>query len=361
MNEKQKVALRTIPFLIIGILVFILYLVFFVNIPEMVQVIQKADMLIYLLAAFALILSTFFFSLTWQYLLIPLSVKASLRRVFLFVWVGVFADLLVPAESVSGEIAKAYLMSREPDVNPGKVAASLVGQRIFGTITTTFTLLTCFLGLLIVDYSMSNLMLQILVLMAAVSAFAFAFLVVICIKEEWTEKFVIKILHFVERISKGRFRLEHLQSNILEALRTFYESLRTFGSKPARLIPAILFNILSWLFNIAIVFLVFASIGYLEPDIPTLLFKVTTVYTLVVAIKSIPIGVPAEVGLPDILMTTLFGLFGIPLESISAAATVLTRVLTVWVSFFIGFAAVQWLGVKSLVESGIFGKKTDKV
>ena len=165
----------------------------------------------------------------------------------------------------------------------------------------------------------------------------------------------------MERISRGRFKLDHLQSRIIEAIRAFYESLRTFGSKPSRLIPAILFNSLSWLFSIAIVFLVFVSIGYLEPDIPTLLLKVTAVYTLVVAIKSIPIGVPAEVGLPDIIMTTLFGLFGIPLESIGAAATVLTRVLTVWVSFFIGFVAVQWLGVKGLIESGVFGKTADKV
>ena len=86
MNERRKVALRTVPLLIVGLLVFILYLVFFVNIPEMIRVIQQANMLIYLLAALALILSTFFFGLTWQYLLIPLSVKISVRRIFLFVW-----------------------------------------------------------------------------------------------------------------------------------------------------------------------------------------------------------------------------------------------------------------------------------
>jgi len=100
--------------------------------------------------------------------------------------------------------------------------------------------------------------------------------------------------------------------------------------------------------------------GYLEPNIPVLLLKAAVVYALLVAVKSIPIGVPAEVGLPDIIITTLFILFGVR-PDISAAATVLTRILTVWLNFFIGLVAVQWFGVKSLMESGVFGKKKNKV
>ncbi|MDH5447758.1 MAG: flippase-like domain-containing protein [Candidatus Bathyarchaeota archaeon] len=360
MNEKHRILLRTIPFIAIGLLIFILYLVLFVNIPEMISIIQRANMLIYSLAALALILATFLFALSWQHLLLPLSVKTPLKKVFAYVWIGVFADLLVPAESVSGEIAKAYLMSKEPNSSSGKVVASLVSQRMLGTITTTATLFIGFLGLLTLNYPMSGLMLQILILMTILSVVAFGFLVAVCVKEKWTERLVIAIMRFVERVSSGRFKLEHLQTKIIDALRAFYESLRTFGSKPTKLVPAIFFNVLSWFFSIAIVFLVFVSIGYLEPNIPVLLLKVAVVYTLLVAIKSIPLGVPAEIGLPDIIITTLFILFGMP-PDISAAATVLTRILTVWLSFFIGLVAVQWFGIKSLMESGVFGKTKDKV
>ena len=55
-----------------------------------------------------------------------------------------------------------------------------------------------------------------------------------------------------------------------------------------------------------------------------------------------------------------FMLFGIP-PDVSAAVTVLTRILTVWLRFFIGFAAVQWLGVRGLMESGVFGKAKNEV
>ncbi len=360
MNERRRILLRTIPLLAVGILVFILYLALFVDFSEMMRVIQGANMVIYSLAALTLILETFLFTLTWQYLLLPLSVKLPLKKLFAYVWIGIFTDLLIPAESVSGEIAKAYLMSKESDVNTGKIVASLVSQRMLGTFATIATLFLGFLGLLTLDYSMPSFVLQILVAMTILSAVAFLFLVIVCVKEEWTERLVNSIMRFVERVSKGRFRLEHFQARIVDGLRAFYQSLRTFGSKPSKLVPPIFFYVLTWLFNITVVFLVFVSIGYSEPNMTTFLLKVTVVYTVLGAVKSVPLGVPGEVGLPDIIMTTLFILFGIP-PNISAAATILTRILTVWLRFFIGFVAVQWFGVKSLMESGVFGKKKDEI
>jgi len=274
-------------------------------------------------------------------------VRVPLKRTFAYVWIGAFADLLVPAESVSGEVAKTYLMSKEPNVNPGKVVASLVSQRVLGTITTTATLFIGFFALVTLNYSIPDLMLQILLTVTIVSVLAILFILVLCVKEKWTERLINALMRFVERLSGGRIKMKDFQTKIVEALRAFYESLRTFGSNPIKLIPPILFHVLSWFSGITIAFMVFVSIGYLEPNIPILWLKVIVVYALLVAIKSIPLGVPAEVGLPDIAMTTLFILFGIP-PNISAAATILTRIITVWLKFFIGFASFQWLGIKTI-------------
>lgn len=359
MSERRRLLLRTLPFLIIGLLVFIVYLLLFVDIPEMISVIQGADMIIYSLAASTLLLETFFFTLTWQYLLIPLSVKVSLRKAFAYVWIGAFADLLIPAESVSGDLTRAYLMSKEPDTDPGKVIASLISQRMLGTIMTTATLFAGLILLLWLNYSVTGWMLQILLLIILVSTAAFGFLVVVCVKEEWTERMVNAVMRLVEKVSRGRFRRENSQEKIMKALRAFYSSLRVLSSNPTKLVLPVFFYILAWLSNIALVLLVFVSIGYLEPSLAVLFLKAVIVYALMVSIKSIPVGVPAEVGLPDIIMTTLFILFAIP-SDVSAAATVLTRILTVWLRFFIGFMAVQWVGIKGLIGSGISGKPKKK-
>jgi uncharacterized protein (TIRG00374 family) len=360
MNERRRILLRTIPFLAIGLLVFIVYLVIFVDIQEMLHIIRNVNIAVYLSATLILFVGITFFTLTWQHLLLLLSVRIPFRKAFIFVLIGTFADLLVPAESVSGEIVKTYLVSKEPDVNPGQVVASLVGQRIMGTIATTTVLFLSFLGLLALDLTISGLMLQILLVVAILSAFAFIFLVTLCVKEKWTEKLVIKVLHFVERVTRGRFQLERFESSIIKTMRAFYKSLRTFGSKPRKLVLPVLFHVFSSLSRFIVVFLVFVSIGYIETNLPAFLLKIVVVYTLLVSIKSIPIGIPAEVGLPDIIMTTLLGLFGIP-QSISAAVTFLTRILTVWLNLFVGFAAVQWLGVKSLMETGVFGKTKNEI
>jgi uncharacterized membrane protein YbhN (UPF0104 family) len=66
-----------------------------------------------------------------------------------------------------------------------------------------------------------------------------------------------------------------------------------------------------------------------------------------VAVKSIPVGVPFEVGLPEITLSTLFILLGVPAQ-ISFTATILTRLLTLWLRFVIGLVAQQWVGLKAM-------------
>jgi uncharacterized membrane protein YbhN (UPF0104 family) len=51
------------------------------------------------------------------------------------------------------------------------------------------------------------------------------------------------------------------------------------------------------------------------------------------------------VGLPEITMTTIYTSLGVP-AGISATATILTRLITLWLRFFIGFVAQQWLELK---------------
>jgi uncharacterized membrane protein YbhN (UPF0104 family) len=59
--------------------------------------------------------------------------------------------------------------------------------------------------------------------------------------------------------------------------------------------------------------------------------------------------VPFEVGLPEITMTTLYTVgFGVP-PGIAATATILSRLITLWFRFFIGFLAQQWLALKPML------------
>jgi len=347
--KRKSLLTRTIPFIIIGLLAFVLYLIFFVNVGEMIAIIKQTNLPIYSLSVVATVAEMAFFALAWHHFLIPLSAELSFKKAFLYSWVGNFIDLLVPAESVSGEISRIYFITHD-GVDAGKAVASVVTQRVLGIFFIVFPLIVGAIHLLIQRIPFPNLIQSLILLVVASAAIFLSLVFILFFKENWTQSIIDKIMVLAERLSRGRWNLGAWREKAKEATRAFYESLRSFRINPTKLIPPIGFSLISWFFGVLVYYLVFASIGYML-DWAILVI----VYSLVVALKSIPVGVPAEVGITEIAMTTLFGAFSVPLY-VSAAATVLIRIVTVWFRFIIGFGAIQWVGMEILLENEIFAK-----
>ena len=354
MPKRKTLLYRTLPFLLLGLLAFVLYLVFFVNIDEMIATIKQISLPIYLISVVATMAEMGLFSLAWHYFLKPLSATVPFKKAFLYTWASSFIDLLIPAESVSGEISRIYFVTHD-GVDAGKAVASVVTQRILGAFLIVGTLAIGALYLLIFQISFPSLIQSLILFVVAAAAIFLCLISVVCFKENWTQNLIDKIIVFVERITRGRWNLNAWRDKVRKDTRAFYESLRSFGANPRKLILPIGFSILSWFFSILVYYLVFAAIGYIL-DWAILI----VVYSLVVTLKSIPVGVPWEVGVTEIAMTTLFGAFGVPL-SISAAATVLIRIVTDVFRFVIGFGAVQWVGIKILTESKTLVEQKDGI
>jgi hypothetical protein len=344
MPKRKTLLYRTVPFLLLGLLAFVLYLVFFVDIDEMIATIKQTSLPIYLISVVATMAEMGLFSLAWHYFLKPLSATLPFKKAFIYTWASSFIDLLIPAESISGEISRIYFITHD-GVDTGKAVASVVTQRILGTFLIVGTLTIGALYLLTFQIPFPNLIQSLILLVVAAAAIFLCLISVVCFKENWTQNLIDKIIVLVERITRGRWNLNAWRDKVRKDTRAFYESLRSFGANPGKLVLPIGFSILSWFFSILVYYLVFAAIGYIL-DWAILI----VVYSLVVTLKSIPVGVPWEVGVTEIAMTTLFGAFGVPL-SISAAATVLIRIVSDGFRFVIGFGAIQWVGIKTLMES----------
>jgi uncharacterized protein (TIRG00374 family) len=346
MPKRKTLLYRTLPFLVFGLLAFILYLVFFVNIGEMVATLKQTSLPIYSVALFATLIEVGLFSLAWRYFLKPLSASVSFKRAFLYTWASSFIDLLIPAESVSGEISRIYFVTRD-GVEPGKAVASVVTQRILGTFLIVGTLVSGALYLLIFKVPFPSLIQSLIYFVVAAAAVFLCLISIIWFKENWTLSWIDKIIVFVERITHGRWNLDVWRDTIKKDTRIFYESIRSFGANPKKLIVPIAFSTLSWFFSILVYYIVFASLGYVLNWAILIV-----VYALVVALKAIPVGVPWEFGVTEIAMTTLFAAFlGPAWLAIGAAATILIRIVTDLFRFVVGFGAIQWIGIKSLGES----------
>jgi uncharacterized protein (TIRG00374 family) len=255
-------------------------------------------------------------------------------------------DIVIPAESISGEISRIHLVTREQNGTSGKVVASLVAHRLMGMSINIASLLIGMVALLI-GKQLSGVVLNLTLFLVIATTTFLALLVLLSVKEKWTLKIIRSVMGFVERIGRGKWKLTKIKAEVIKAARMFHTSMKEYGHAPKTLLTSLSFNVSSWLLSLAVTYLVFLSLGY---SIHWSIIIVT--WSIVVAVKAIPLGVPFEAGLPEITMSMLYhNIFGVSLD-VSATATILIRILTVWLRFFIGFVIQQWLEIKAVTTPG---------
>jgi len=277
-----------------------------------------------------------------------LSVKTTFRKSFLFTWVGAFVDLLIPAESVSGEVSRAYLMYRDSNENAGKIVASVVSHRILSMATTLGGMIVGS-ALFILRYEPPELVVSFILVVAVGTALSLFLLIYLSLKEKATARVVNWLVNLLKRLFKGRLKGMRLSSKVKKMLREFHKGIEILGGRPKRLVLPVGFSIMAWLFDLLISFFVFSALP-LPVRVP--FSAIVIVYSISVAIQTIPIGIPGEVGLIEIVMTTLYRLLlpGVPPATI-AVATILIRALTLWAKLILSGVAVQWVGFKMLKGS----------
>ncbi|HEY4674537.1 MAG TPA: lysylphosphatidylglycerol synthase transmembrane domain-containing protein [Candidatus Bathyarchaeia archaeon] len=348
-STKLKNRLKTLLPLAVGLLAFLLYLyVFRVDIPTIIEKMQGIDLPIYSVAIVFVMFEMFFFALSWRSLLTFLSVKLSVVKSFLYVWYGVFMDIIIPAESISGEITRVYLVTREQNGVSGKVVASLVMHRLIG-MAVNITSLLIGISILIIRGQFSGIVLNLSLFIAIVTAIVLALLTFLCVDESWTMKVIDTMIRFVEYISRKRWKLAKIREDAVKVAKAFHSSMQEFRHAPKTILTSLSLSILSWIFSLGVAYLVFLSMRF-----PVHWSVIVVTGAIVAAVKAIPVGIPFEIGLPEITMTTLYTVLSpeMPLD-IAATATILTRILTVWLRFFGGFMVQQWLGIKGIKTPNI--------
>ncbi len=346
-TQKNRLIKRGIAFLLIGLTIVIVYLYFFVGLSDFAEAAQRTNPFYYSLAVMALFLSTAFYSLAWQSILGLLQVKIAFRKTISFVFVGSFVDLMIPAESFSGEISKIYLMSKNSGDDLGKVAASVVSHRILAIATT---LVGVIIGstFLLLGFETSQIVVNLMLFVAACTIGALILITYLSLSPQATQKIADWAVRFLSFVSRGRWELTKFKLELTKALEAFHQGMSVLKEQPKSLVTPFVFSVVAFLFDLLISFLVFMSL-----DFPVSLSLVLVVSTIVGAIQTIPLGIPGEIGLTEVVMTSLYVGFGIP-APVSAASTVLTRVLTVWIRILIGYIAVQWMGITVLTGPQAF-------
>ena len=217
--------------MIIGLIVFFLYLYFFVGFKELLFVVENlnsADYVFYYsLAVVAMVLSVLFVAAAWQDLLKSLSVKVKLRSVFLYTWVGYFVDLLVPCQAVCGEVTRIYLVHRENRESFGPIAASSLTNRIISYFITSAGLLTGIVLVLTRINEVPLLILQLLVIALIGTGIYLAVLFYLAIEEKAAGKVANVLFKVIGALRLSKYLPADLPERTQASLMGLHQGFKT--------------------------------------------------------------------------------------------------------------------------------------
>lgn len=321
--------------LILGLVAFGFYFYFFINLSQVIDILSRTNLAYYGSTFVAYFMFALFSAIVWQNLLNILSVKISVRKALLFTWAGSFFEVMVPQLGWSGEVSKTYLLAKDSNIDSGKIVASVVGQKIF-TMTFAVVTLGIGLGLVLVSYTLASIVTFLIGVVLALSILSLLLVYYISARPNTTKALLNWVIRFALFFRK-RWNPQNFRINAEALLFKFHFSIGELRANPKGLVKPIIYAIVSFIFEISVIFLTFIALGY-----PVPVDKVLVVFTLTGTLQTVGLTI---FGFTEIVMTTIFTTLGIPLD-LSFSVTLLTRVVTLWFRLIISYAALQWAGIK---------------
>ncbi|MFB3889992.1 MAG: flippase-like domain-containing protein [Candidatus Bathyarchaeia archaeon] len=331
--------------MIFGLVIFLLYLQFFIGFGDIFSAVQGVDVgeffLFYFLSMGALLAVIGLWVLSWKSLLDSLSVRVSFRNAFMYYWIGYFVDLLVPLQSVGGEVMRLYLVRRKTREDYGSIAASGVANRMvaYGIVVTGLSMAMVYL---LTVSTVPAFALNLLLLTWAGALVFLGILLYLAFAERAVEKLAsafVKTTHFL-RLRRNR---AGLSPKTLESLGFFQQGFKFLRANPRHIVKPFFLQMVAFVLNIAVYVFVFYALGFSR--LPIDFFIV--VYLLTGAIQDVA-GV-FSVGFLDILLTSIFMFYGIP-PAESGVATAVLRSVVFWFPLTVGYLSARHVSVKGLAE-----------
>ena len=330
--------------MIIGLLIFALYFYFSIDTNELliflIGVNSLQFLVLYSVALGLVILSVFFWSLAWQNILQQLSIKVSTRKMFNIYWAGYFVDLVVPLERIAGDVVRIYLLKKQTKADYSKLVSSTVIDRLIAYFPIIVGLI--FAAIILVTYGASAFVLTFFALTFAVALAYFLALLYLAFDRRASQN-IAKIYIRIRRIiRRGEKDSSNIEAKTMESLTAFYNGLAPFRQNIRAFKKAIIFHAAAFFLRIIVYILVFYSLGLVF--LPIAFF--ITVYFLGSAVQDA--AGSFSVGSLDILLVTLFGIFGVETGA-SGIAALLVRSADFWFPLAVALIFIELMGVRNLV------------
>lgn len=313
---------------IIGYVALLLYLLYFVGFSSIADALSKVNIWIYLLAIASVIGSITLHSLVWFKLLNYLKINISFRRSYVFYWLGIFVDNLIPG-GWSGDLFKAYLLGKEPDIEGGKAVASVVAKNMYEAI---FNLGNMVLGLVLLtlNYSLAGMIFLGIGGVMFLLTLPLIILMIISFRPAGAKRLVSGVIRGLTRLSRGRLNLLKYEVEADKLLDDYHDGMRILVENPRMLVKPMIISFFAWGLEVLTLYLVFASLGFfVDAD-------------KVIIVRSIAGNVEAQgyafAGYAQIITTALYTALGV-FPAVAASVGLLGGVVVFWLKTAISYVA----------------------
>lgn len=330
-------------------IVILIVMLWFVGIDEVVEALKDANIYIILLAIAIQVFTYFLYTLRWQILNNLAGIKVSIKKLLPVVLVGLAVNNITPSGRGGGEPVRAYILAKDGHYLMEETFATVVADRALDTFP--FVVLAAMtIVAMTFYYDVDSWLLFVMIAAVIVIIAVLCILIYMCINPNFGKRVDGWVIGLVRRFYKKNS--EEFEQKIHRAIFGFQDTMKLVISNKKGLLYTVPLSFLIWFFEIFRVYLVFLAFGaHIDFVI------IGEVFILASLVGMIPL-LPGGLGAVDGLMILFYSAAGVP-SSISAAATVIERLISFWMATILGMVILPYYG-SSVLEKISFSSDNSK-
>ena len=341
---------KVLIFLFIGLAIMGVML-YFIGIDEVIEALKLSNLWLVLLAIVIQIFTYFLYTWRWNIINKTADMDLGIKKSLPMVLVSLAVNNITPSGRGGGEPVRAYLLAKEGHFKFEDTFATVIADRALDTFPFVILAILTIIGI-IFTFSLDIKLIAFLVIMVTLITVAVILLIYVCINEAFGLKLTSWIIKIVRRFYK-KFN-EDTEKRIIEAVKTFQARMNALLRDKTILYYALPLSFVIWIFEILRVYVVFLAFGArVSPII------IGEVFILASFVGMVPL-LPGGLGAVDGIMILFYANAGIT-ASLSAAATVVERLISFWMTTFVGLIFLTMFGTSDLDKAfALAGSKDDK-
>ncbi|WP_458455336.1 UPF0104 family protein [Methanobrevibacter sp.] len=327
--DKKTIALLGIS------VVILLIMLYFVGIDEVVGALKVANLGLIALAIAVQVFTYFLYTLRWQVINRIAGMDEKITKLLPMILVGLAVNNITPSGRGGGEPVRAYILSKDNDeYSFDETLATVVADRALDTFP--FVVLAAItISSMALFFNFDLWLLVVMVIAVIVIIAILIILIYMCINPSFGKRVDGWVIGLVRRFYKKNS--EEFENTIHNSIFGFQNTMRLVISDRKGLVISLIISFVIWIFEILRVYIVFLAFGA-----NVNLIIIGEVFIVASLVGMIPL-LPGGLGAVDGLMIIFYSAAGVS-PSVSAAATVIERLISFWMATIIGMVILPYYG-----------------